>query len=65
MIKNVRELSWMSHNVSFYSFLYYSCNIGALERNLDMIVDKIFFQDIKTKLIFENLTFPQREFVCW
>ena len=21
LIKNVRELSWMSHNVSFYSFL--------------------------------------------
>ena len=25
----------------------------------------IFFQGGKTKLIFENLIFPQRNFVCW
>ena len=28
-----------------------------------MIVDKNFFQGDKTKLIFENLIFPQRDFV--
>ena len=28
--KNIGELSWMSHNVSFCSFF---CKIGALERN--------------------------------
>ena len=31
-----------------------------------MIIDKkINFFKIKTKLIFENLIFPQRTFVCW
>ena len=30
-----------------------------------MIVDKKFFQGVKTKLIFENLILPQRDFVCW
>ena len=30
-----------------------------------MIVDKNFFQRVKTKLIFENLIFPQRDFVYW
>ena len=30
-----------------------------------MLVDNIFFQGDKTNLIFENLIFPQRDFVCW
>ena len=30
-----------------------------------MIVDKKLFQRGKTKLIFENLIFPLRDFVCW
>ena len=30
-----------------------------------MIVDKNFFQENKTKLVFENLIFSQRDFVCW
>ena len=31
-----------------------------------MIADKeIFFQGGKTILIFENLIFPQKDFVCW
>ena len=30
-----------------------------------MIVDKFFFHGGKTKSIFENLIFPQRDFVCW
>ena len=30
-----------------------------------MIVDRKCFQEGKTKLIFENLIFPQRDFVCW
>ena len=30
-----------------------------------MIADKNFFQEGKTKLIFENLIFPQRDFACW
>ena len=29
-----------------------------------MIVDKKFFQGGKTKLILENLIFPQKYFVC-
>ena len=29
-----------------------------------MIADKKIFQGGKTKLIFENLIFPQRDFVC-
>ena len=29
-----------------------------------MIADKKFFQGGKTKLLFENLIFPQRDFVC-
>ena len=29
-----------------------------------MIADKKNFQGGKTKLIFENLIFPQRDFVC-
>ena len=28
-----------------------------------MIVDKLFLQGDKTKLVFENLIFPQRDFV--
>ena len=28
-----------------------------------MIVEKNFFKEIKPKLTFENLTFPQRDFV--
>ena len=30
-----------------------------------MIVDKNNFQEGKTKSIFENLIFSQRDFVCW
>ena len=30
-----------------------------------MIVDKKNVEGGKTKLIFENLIFPQRDFVCW
>ena len=30
-----------------------------------MIVDKSFSQGDETKLIFENLIFPQRDSVCW
>ena len=30
-----------------------------------MITDKKCFQGGKTKSIFENLIFPQRDFVCW
>ena len=30
-----------------------------------MIVDKKIFQGGKTKLTFENLILPQRDFVCW
>ena len=30
-----------------------------------MIVDEKNFQGGKTKLIFENLILPQRDFVCW
>ena len=30
-----------------------------------MTVDKNFFQGKKTKLIFENLIIPQRDFVRW
>ena len=30
-----------------------------------MILDKKNFQGGKTKLTFENLVFPQRNFVCW
>ena len=30
-----------------------------------MIVDKKIFQGDKTKLIFENLSFHQRDFACW
>ena len=33
--------------------------------NTYMIVDKKNIQGIKTKIIFENLYFPQRDFVCW
>ena len=30
-----------------------------------MIVEKRDFQGGKTKIIFENLIFSQRDFVCW
>ena len=30
-----------------------------------MIVDKKNFQGGKIKLIFQNLIFPQKDFVCW
>ena len=30
-----------------------------------MIVDKKLFPGNKTKLIFENLIFAQRDFACW
>ena len=30
-----------------------------------MIADKKKFQGDKTKLMFENLIFPQRDFFCW
>ena len=30
-----------------------------------MIVDKKKFQEGKTKFMFENLIFSQKDFVCW
>ena len=32
-IKDVKEVSWMSHNVSFCLFFFFFCKIGTLERN--------------------------------
>ena len=35
-IKDVKEVSWMSHNVSFcifFFFFFFFCKIGTLERN--------------------------------
>ena len=37
--KNVKELSWMSHNVFFAVF----CKIGALERNAYLFHVKLIF----------------------
>ena len=39
-------------------------SLEATKLGTRKIVDKIFFQGDKTKSIFENLIFPQRDFVA-